>query len=116
MGKKLYVGNLPFTYTSQHLEELFAPHGQVTSAQVIMDRMTNRSRGFGFVEFATDEAAAKAASELNGKNIGGRPLTVNEARERTPGMGGPRSGGGFGGGRGGFGGGRGGFGDRGPRM
>jgi RNA recognition motif-containing protein len=112
MGKKLYVGNLPFTYTSQHLEELFAPHGQVTSAQVIMDRMTNRSRGFGFVEFATDEAAAKAVGELNGKMIGGRPLTVNEARERTPG-----GGGGPGRGPGGFGRGPGGFNrDRGPRM
>jgi len=129
MGKKLYVGNLPFTFTSQHLEELFAPHGQVTSAQVIMDRVTNRSRGFGFVEFATDEAASKAAADLNGKPIGGRPLTVNEARERTPGGGGFGGGGGrggfgggggrggFGGGRGGFGGDRGGFGgDRGPQM
>ena len=117
MGKKLYVGNLPFTYTSQHLEELFAPHGQVTSAQVIMDRMTNRSRGFGFVEYATDDSAEKATNDLNGKMIGGRPLTVNEARERTPGGGG---GGGGGRGPGGFGrgpGGPGGFGrDRGPRM
>lgn len=124
MGKKLYVGNLPFSYTSTELEQLFAPHGRVTSAQVVVDRATNRSRGFGFVEFDSDEASAKATAELNGKNIGGRPLTVNEARERP--MGGPRGGGGGGfggrgpggpGGGGGYGGrgGGGGF-DRGPRY
>ncbi len=113
MSKRLYVGNLPFSYTSANLQDLFAPHGTVTSAQVVMDRVTNRSRGFGFVEFTTDEAAEKAIADLNGKAIDGRTLTVNEARERTPGGGGgfgrgPR-GGGFGGG--------GGYGrDRGPRY
>ncbi len=127
MGKKLYVGNLPFSFTSTELEQLFAPHGRVTSAQVVVDRATNRSRGFGFVEFESDEASSKATAELNGKNIGGRPLTVNEARERPMGGGrgpgggggggfgrGPGGGGGGYGGRGGGGGG-GGF-DRGPRY
>lgn len=105
MGKRLYVGNLPFSYTSANLESLFAAHGQVTSAQVVVDRMTNRSRGFGFVEFANPADADKAVQEMNGKPIDGRTLTVNEARERTPG----------GGGGGGFGGGGGGGGGRGPR-
>src|SRR5262245_29698783 len=68
MGKKLYVGNLPFSFTSTELEQLFAPHGRVTSAQVVVDRATNRSRGFGFVEFDSDEASSKATAELNGKN------------------------------------------------
>jgi RNA recognition motif-containing protein len=95
MGKRLYVGNLPFSYTSANLEDLFGVHGQVTQAQVVMDRVTNRSRGFGFVEFATGEAADKAIAELNGKPVDGRPLTVNEARDRTPGGGGG-GGGGFG--------------------
>jgi len=118
MGKRLYVGNLPFSYTNANLQELFEPHGAVTSAQVIMDRATNRSRGFGFVEFAADDAAERAIAELNGKPIEGRALTVNEARERGPG--GPGGGGGGFGGRGprqGFGGGGGGgrF-DRGPRY
>jgi len=113
MGKRLYVGNLPFSYTSANLQDLFGAHGAVTSAQVVMDRVTNRSRGFGFVEFATAEAADKAIAELNGKPIEGRSLTVNEARERTPGGGGG-GGGGFGRGpRGPGGGGR--F-DRGPRY
>jgi cold-inducible RNA-binding protein len=122
MGKKLYVGNLPYSYTSQQLEELFAPHGNVTSAQVIVDRATNQSRGFGFVEFDTDDSASKATEALNGHPLNGRPLTVNEARERPMGGGrGPGGGGGFGGGgrgpRGG-GGDRGGFGGggRGPRY
>jgi RNA recognition motif-containing protein len=109
MGKKLYVGNLPYSYTSQQLQELFAPHGNVTSAQVIVDRATNQSRGFGFVEFDSDDTALKATEALNGHPLNGRPLTVNEARERPMGGGG---GGGGGGGRGPGGGG--GFG-RGPR-
>ena len=82
MGKRLYVGNLPFSYTSANLESLFAGHGTVTSAQVVVDRMTNRSRGFGFVEFANPADADKAVQEMNGKPIDGRTLTVNEARER----------------------------------
>ena len=93
MGKKLYVGNLPYSYTSQQLEALFTPHGNVTSAQVIVDRATNQSRGFGFVEFDTDDAASKAAEALNGSPINGRPLTVNEARERPMGGGGGGGGG-----------------------
>ena len=105
MGKRLYVGNLPFTYTNEQLQELFAGHGQVTYAQVMIDRMTNRSRGFGFVEFGDPAQAEAAAAALNGQPIDGRALTVNEARERTPG----------GGGGGGFGGGGGGGGRRGPR-
>jgi cold-inducible RNA-binding protein len=117
--KRLYVGNLPFSYTSANLQDLFAAHGAVTSAQVVMDRVTNRSRGFGFVEFATAEAADKAINDLNGKSIEGRALTVNEARERTAGGGGgPGGGGGFGRGPRGPGGGGGGGGrfDRGPRY
>ncbi len=119
MGKKLYVGNLPYSYTSQQLEELFAPHGNVTSAQVIVDRATNQSRGFGFVEFDNDASATKATEALNGHPLNGRPLTVNEARERPMGGGGRGPGGGGGGfgrgprreGGGGFGGG-----GRGPRY
>ena len=98
MGKRLYVGNLPFSFTNQQLQDLFAAHGQVTYAQVMIDRMTNRSRGFGFVEFADPAQAEAAAAALNGRPIDGRALTVNEARERSPGGGG---GGGFGGGGGG---------------
>lgn len=114
MSKRLYVGNLPFSFTSQNLQELFSPHGQIASAQVIMDRVTNRSRGFGFVEYTTAEAADKAVADLNGKPIDGRTLTVNIARERSPGGGGGGFGGGGGGGGFGGGGGGGGFG-RGPR-
>ena len=98
MGKRLYVGNLPFSFTNQQLQDLFAAHGQVTYAQVMIDRMTNRSRGFGFVEFGDPAQAEAAAAALNGRPIDGRALTVNEARERSPGGGG---GGGFGGGGGG---------------
>lgn len=106
MSKKLYVGNLNFSMGSQDLEELFGEFGQVTSATVIMDRETNRSKGFGFVEMANDNEAAAAISALNGKEINGRALTVNEARPREEGSRPPRSGGfGGGGGRGGFGGG-----------
>ena len=103
MARKIYVGNLPWSTTSADLEAMFAPHGAVRSAEVISDRETGRSRGFGFVEMETDEGLQAAISALNGQEINGRPLTVNEARERTP-----RPGGGGGGGRGGYGGGGGG--------
>jgi RNA recognition motif-containing protein len=79
--KKLYVGNLPWSVNDSELEALFAPVGQVISARVITDRDTGRSRGFGFVEM-DDSGAAKAIAELNGKDVGGRPLRVNEANER----------------------------------
>jgi RNA recognition motif-containing protein len=78
----IYVGNLPFSYTSDDLERLFGAHGTVSSAQVISDRDTGRSRGFGFVEMDNDEEARAAMSELNGTDVGGRQLTVNEARPR----------------------------------
>ena len=103
MGKKLYVGNLPFTMSGSELEQLFAAHGTVTSAQVISDRETGRSKGFGFVEMASDSEAQAAIDALNGQQNGGRALTVNEARPKEN-----RSGGGGGGGRGGYGGGGGG--------
>ena len=110
MARKIYVGNLPWSTTSADLEAMFAPHGSVRSAEVISDRETGRSRGFGFVEMETDEGLQAAISALNGQEINGRPLTVNEARERTPrpGGGGGGYGGGGGGGRGGYGGGGGG--------
>ncbi|MBI2981343.1 MAG: RNA-binding protein [Deltaproteobacteria bacterium] len=107
MGKKLYVGNLPYTIRDEELQQLFAPIGSVVSAQVIMDRYSGRSKGFGFVEMANDDEAVRAIAELNGKEHGGRALTVNEARPKEPregGGGGER--GGERGGRGGFGGGR----------
>jgi RNA recognition motif-containing protein len=103
MARKIYVGNLPGSTTSSDLEAIFSPHGAVRSAEVISDRETGRSRGFGFVEMETDEGLQAAISALNGHEINGRPLTVNEARERTPRPGG----GGGGGGRPGGGGGRG---------
>ena len=120
MGKKLYVGNLSYQVTSSDLEKLFSAHGTVQSAEVISDRVTNRSKGFGFVEMGTDEEAQAAIAALNGQQNGGRALTVNEARpreERGGGGGGGRGGrGGGGGGRGGYGGGGGGRGgDRGGR-
>ena len=80
MGTKLYVGSLPYSTTEQQLSELFAPHGTVQSAKVITDRYTGQSRGFGFVEMATSEEAQKAIAALNGSNLGGRTLVVNEAR------------------------------------
>ena len=83
MGKRLYIGNLSYSTTDAQLEELFAPHGQIESVSVITDRDTGRSRGFGFVEFASQESATKAVAALNGYMLDGRPLTVNEARERT---------------------------------
>ncbi len=82
-SKNLYIGNLPFTLDSAGLEDLFKPAGAVTSASVITDRQSGRSRGFGFVEMATDEEAKKAIEMFNGKEIEGRSLTVNEARPRA---------------------------------
>ena len=116
MGKKLYVGNLEYGVTDSALEQMFAAYGTVESAQVIMDRDTGRSKGFGFVEMANDQEAAAAIAALNGQQSGGRSLTVNEARPKTEGGGrGGRPGGGYGGGGGGGGyggggGGRGGYG------
>src|ERR1700751_4730939 len=104
MGKKLYVGNLTYGVTDGTLAQLFAPHGTVQSAQVIMDRDTGRSKGFGFVEMGSDQEAQAAIQALNGKEIEGRALTVNEARPKEGGGGG-RGGYGGGGGRGGHGGG-----------
>lgn len=116
-NSKLFVGNLPHAHTSKDLETMFQPFGTVKSAQVILDRMTGQSRGFGFVEMETAEQAEAAKAALNGSVVGGRTLTVNEARERTPGGGGFGGGGGGrgprGGGYGGGGGGYGGGGDRG---
>ena len=110
MGKKLYVGNLSYNVTSSDLEQLFGQHGQVASAQVINDRDTGRSKGFGFVEMSSDEEATAAIAALNGQQHDGRTLTVNEARpkEERPGGFGGGGGGGRGGGGGGYGGGRGG--------
>ena len=105
MGKKLYVGNLTYDVTDSALEQMFAPHGTVQSAQVIMDRDTGRSKGFGFVEMGSDQEAQAAIQALNGQMVGGRSLTVNEAKPRED-RGGSRGGGG--GGRSGYGGGSGG--------
>ena len=105
MGKKLYVGNLTYGVTDSTLEQMFAAHGTVESAQVIMDRDTGRSKGFGFVEMKTDQEAQAAIAAMNGKDFEGRALTVNEAKPRED-RGGGR--GGSGGGRGGYGGGGGG--------
>jgi len=82
--KKIYVGNLSFQLSDQELEALFAEHGQVNSAVIIMDRNTGRSRGFGFVEMEDDAAAMAAIQALNGKEVQGRALNVNEARPREP--------------------------------
>jgi RNA recognition motif-containing protein len=100
MGKKLYVGNLAYGITDSDLEQLFAAYGTVQSAQVIMDRDTGRSKGFGFVEMGSEQEAQAAISGLHGTEAEGRSLTVNEAR--------PKESGGGGGGRGGYGGGGGG--------
>ncbi len=102
MGRKLYVGNLGFNVSSADLEQLFAPHGTVQSAQVVTDRSTGQSRGFGFVEMDSDQEAQAAIAALNGQEHDGRALTVNEARSRES----------RGGGRGGYGGGGGGGGGR----
>lgn len=106
--KKIFVGNFSFNFTEEQLRQLFEPFGAVDSASVVTDRDTGRSRGFGFVEMANDTEAAAAIEALNGKDSGGRALTVNEARPKT-------GGGGGGGGRGRDRGDRGGGGDRGGR-
>src|SRR5947209_6423194 len=98
MGKKLYVGNLTYGVTDSDLQTMFAAHGTVQSAQIIMDRDTNRSKGFGFVEMGSDQEAQTAIQALNGKEVDGRTLTVNEARPKTEGGGGRGGRGGYGGG------------------
>ena len=108
MAKKLYVGNLTYETTDSDLQNLFGPFGTVQSAQVIMDRDTGRSKGFGFVEMGSDQEAQAAIAAMNGKEVEGRTLTVNEARPKPEGgggRGGYGGGGGGGGGRGGYGGG-----------
>jgi RNA recognition motif-containing protein len=114
MGRKLYVGNLPYSVGEQELQELFERHGAVDSVSVMRDNATGRPRGFAFVEMGTEEGARAAIEQLNEYSMGGRTLTVNEARPREPrsgGEGGGRSGG-YGGSRGGYGGGGGGGGNR----
>jgi RNA recognition motif-containing protein len=103
MGRKLYVGNLAYGVSDSDLQQMFGAHGTVQSAQVIMDRDTGRSKGFGFVEMGSDQEAQAAIQALNGKESGGRALTVNEARPKTEGGG---RGGYAGGSRGGYGSGR----------
>ncbi|MBN1511060.1 MAG: RNA-binding protein [Phycisphaerae bacterium] len=88
MGKKLYVGNLSFDTSSSDLEQLMTPYGEVVSAEVIQDRSTGQSKGFGFVEMNSDSSAQAAISALNGQQHGGRALTVNEAKPRAPRSGG----------------------------
>ena len=116
MGTKLYVGNLSFRTTSEELREAFAAAGTVESASVIEDRDTGRSRGFAFVEMGTAEEAAAAIEQFNGKDFGGRNLTVNEAKPRTDRGGGGGGRGGYGGGGGDRGGYGGGGGEREPRW
>ena len=120
MGNKLYVGNLPYSFRDEDLQQAFAAHGSVSSAKVMMERDTGRSKGFGFVEMGSDAEAQAAINAMNGQQFGGRGLVVNEARPMEPrpprsggfgggggyGGGGGRSGGGGGGGYGGGGGGR----------
>lgn len=107
MGNKLYVGNLPYSFRDNDLEQTFGQFGAVQSAKVMMERDTGRSKGFGFVEMGSDAEAQAAIQGVHGQNFGGRDLVVNEARPMEPR---PRSGGGFGGGGYGGGGGRGGYG------
>jgi cold-inducible RNA-binding protein len=124
MGNKLYVGNLPYSVRDEDLQQAFGEFGHVTSAKVMMERDTGRSKGFGFVEMGSDAEAQQAINGMNGQSLGGRSVVVNEARPmeprppRTGGFGGGRREGGFGGGReGGFGGGReGGYNDGGFRS
>ena len=99
MATRIYVGGLPYSATEQELENLFAAHGTVTSASVITDKYTGQAKGFGFVEMSTNEEAASAINALNGTAMGGRSLTVNEAKPREERSGG--GGGGYGGGGGG---------------
>ena len=111
MGNKLYVGNLPYSFRDEDLQQAFAAHGTVSSAKVMMERDTGRSKGFGFVEMGSDAEAQAAISGMNGQQYGGRGLVVNEARPmeaRPPRSGGFGGGGGTGGGGGGYGGGGGG--------
>ncbi len=113
MGKKIYVGNLPFSATNESLSEMFGKFGSVDSSKIVTDRDTGRSKGFGFVEMSDASEADSAIEKLNGSDMGGRSLTVNEARPMEPRTGGFGGGGGGrggdrGGDRGGFGGGRGG--------
>ncbi|ODS96197.1 MAG: RNA-binding protein [Lautropia sp. SCN 69-89] len=119
MGTKIYVGNLPWRATDAQLSQLFGNHGEVIDAKIVTDRETGRSRGFGFVTMASDEAAQAAIRALNGYSLEGRSLVVNEAREQSGGGGGGfgrgGGGGGYGGGRGGGGGGYGGGGGGGGR-
>ena len=102
MGKKLYVGNLPFSATDQILSDTFAQCGTVDSAKIIMDRETGRSKGFGFVEMSTEAEAQLVITKFNGADYDGRPMTVNEAKPMVPrdNRGGSGGGGGFGGGGG----------------
>lgn len=102
MGKKLYVGNLPYSITEETLNDTFSTHGTVESVRIITDRDTGRSKGFGFIEMADDDAADTAIDQLNGQEIDGRPLTVNEARPMAPRENRGGSGGGGAGGGGGF--------------
>jgi len=99
MAKKLFVGGLSWDTTDDGLRQAFASYGEITEAKVITDRATGRSRGFGFVTFAQDEAAKTAISKMDGTSLDGKTIKVNEAQEKSPRAGG-RSGGGFGGGRG----------------
>jgi cold-inducible RNA-binding protein len=117
MGNKLYVGNLPYSVRDEDLQQAFGEFGQVSSAKVMMERDTGRSKGFGFVEMGSDAEAQSAINGMNGQMLGGRSLVVNEARPMEPrpprsgggGFGGGRREGGYGGGGGGGGGGDGGF-------
>ena len=106
MGNKLYVGNLPYSFRDEDLQQAFAAHGSVSSAKVMMERDTGRSKGFGFVEMGSDAEAQAAIQGVHGQNFGGRDLVVNEARPMEPRA--PRTGGYGGGGGGGYGGGGGG--------
>ena len=100
MAKKLFVGGLSWDTTDDGIRQAFQSHGEITEAKVITDRETGRSRGFGFVTFSEDENAKSAISKLDGTNLDGKTIKVNEAQEKAP-RGGGRSGGGFGGDRGG---------------
>lgn len=119
MGKRLYVGSLPYDTTEDQIRDMFSGVGKVETAQLVIDKFTGRSKGFAFVEMSTDEEAKVAVEKLNGSPVGSRTMVVNEAhpqKERTGGFGGGGGGrGGFGGGGGGGGGGRGGFGGGGGR-
>ena len=108
MGNKVFVGNLPFSVNDASLREVFAPCGEITEATVIINKFNGRSKGFGFVTFSTEEAAKKAVSEIDGKDVQGRPIKVSEAKPMDPDSRPPRrsfgGGGGFGNSGGGFGG------------